>query len=479
MSLRPFSLFLATLLVGCTVGPDYTPPQPLDGAEAPLVSVQPKAETPDPVPDDWWRLYQDPLLDRFLAEAFDANADLAAAEANLSVARAALEAADAQRYPTTEVEVGGIYGRDATTDEILELGKHRPKTTWLFQDVLDVSYEIDLFGHVRRTIEASKADAGAVAAARDLIRVTVAAETARAYANICTLGDRLAVARHSLEVVSHEASITAQRRAAGAASNFDVARTEALVAQVRAEIPPLQGQRRSALFQLTALLGRTPVHAPTEAEACTTPPRLAAAIPVGDGAALLKRRPDIREAERRLAGATARIGVATSELYPRVSLAGFDGGAAATPSDLTSGVGLTWGVGPSISWSFPNMTGPIARLHEANADASVALSNFDATLLTALKETEQALATYGAELDHRQALGDAQHKEHDAFDQARDQYVVGALSNLDLLTTEQALVASDAAVAASDAQLVQDQITLFKALGGGWQRESRARVIVD
>ena len=125
------------------------------------------------------------------------------------------------------------------------------------------------------------------------------------------------------------------------------------------------------------------------------------------------------------------------------------------------------------------MTGPIARLHEANADASVALSNFDATLLTALKETEQALATYGAELDHRQALGDAQHKEHDAFDQARDQYVVGALSNLDLLTTEQALVASDAAVAASDAQLVQDQITLFKALGGGWQRESRARVIVD
>jgi NodT family efflux transporter outer membrane factor (OMF) lipoprotein len=464
------TLVLMALVAGCTVGPDYSPPPPVDGAEAPLVSVLPKAETSDAVPDDWWRLYQDPVLDHYLADAFDANADLAAAEANLSVARAALEAAHAQRYPTTEVGVGGIYGRDVTTDEILELGGHRAKSTWLFEDLLDMSYEIDLFGHVRRTIEASEADAGAVAAARDLIRVTVAAETTRAYANICTLGDRLTVARHSLEVVSREASITEHRRDAGAATNFDVARTEALVAQVRAEIPPLQGQRRSALFQLTALLGRTPAHAPTEAESCTTPPRLTALIPVGDGAALLKRRPDIREAERRLAGATARIGVATAELYPRISLVGFGGGAAATPSDLTSGAGLTWGVGPSISWSFPNMAGPIARLHEAKADASVALFTFDSTLLTALKETEQALATYGAELDHRQALGDAQRKEHEAFDQARDQYAAGALSNLDLLTTEQALVASDAAVAASDAQLVQDQITLFKALGGGWQR---------
>ncbi len=223
------------------------------------------------------------MLDGFLTEAFTANTDLAAAEANLSVARAALEATRSERYPTTTVEVGGIYGRDATTDEILELGRHRAKSTWLFDDVLDMSYEIDLFGHVRRSIEASRADAAATAAARDLVRVTVAAETTRAYAEICTLGDRLAVARHSLEVVSREASITTQRRSAGASSSFDVARAEALVAQVRAEIPPLEGQRRSALFQLTALLGRTPANAPREAEACTAPPQLDALIPVGDG----------------------------------------------------------------------------------------------------------------------------------------------------------------------------------------------------
>ncbi len=116
------------------------------------------------------------------------------------------------------------------------------------------------------------------------------------------------------------------------------------------------------------------------------------------------------------------------------------------------------------------MSGPIARLHEAKADTSVALASFDSTVLSALKETEQALAVYGSELDHRQALGDAQHKEHEAFDQAQDQYAAGSLSNLDLLTTEQALVGADSAVAASDAQLVQDQIAVFKALGGGWRR---------
>jgi NodT family efflux transporter outer membrane factor (OMF) lipoprotein len=470
MRRRVGATLLAALLAGCEVGPDYAPPAPPDGAAAPLVSLEPAAETADPVPDAWWRLYRDPMLDGFLAEAFTANTDIAAAEANLSVARATLEAARAQRYPQTTAEVGGIYGRDETTDEILEIGGHRPKTTWLFEDVLDMSYEIDLFGHVRRAVEAADADAEAIGAARDLIRITVAAETTRAYTAICTFGDQLAVARHSLEVVGREAAITARRQAAGAATNFDVARAEALVAQVRAEIPPLEGQRRSALFQLTALLGRTPAHAPKEAEGCVTPPLLTTLIPIGDGAALLKRRPDIREAERRLAAATSRIGVATAELYPKISLVGLYGGASTTPAGLATGPGLIWGVGPSISWSFPNMTGPLARLHEAKADTSVALSSFEGTLLTALKETEQALSVYGAELDHRQALGDAQRKEHEAFDQARDQFAAGALSNLDLLTTEQALVAADAAAAASDAQLVQDQIAVFKALGGGWQR---------
>jgi NodT family efflux transporter outer membrane factor (OMF) lipoprotein len=384
-----------------------------------------------------------------------------------------LTAVHANRYPTTEAAAGGIYGRDAISDEILELEGQRPQTIWLFEDIFQASYEVDLFGRVHRAIEAANANADAVAAARDSVRVVVVAETTRAYAAVCALGEELAAARHSLEVVSHEAKITENRFQAGAGSEFDVARAEALAAQVRSAIPPLEGQRRTALFELTALLGRTPADAPIDVEGCVTPPHLDALIPVGDGAALIKRRPDVRQAERKLAAATAEIGVATADLYPRIRLVGLYGGAATELSQLTTNIGLTWGVGPSISWTFPNMAAPRARVRQAKAGQAAALAAFDEVVLNALKETEQALALYRAALDNRQSLGDAQAKIHGAFGMAHDQFLAGAVSNLDLLTTEQSLVALDASVASSDAALVLDQIAVFKALGGGWRPESK------
>jgi NodT family efflux transporter outer membrane factor (OMF) lipoprotein len=470
MSRRALAIsLLAALVSGCAVGPDYRPPVPPAGAEAPLVSLNPAAETAAAPPDDWWRLYDDPELDSLVRQAFAANADLAAAQANLSAARASLEAARNGLYPQTDAHLGALYGRDATTDEILELGGHKAQNVWLFDDILDVSYELDLFGRVRRSIEASRADAQAAIAARDSLKITVAAETTRAYAQVCALGEQIAVARRSLDLVSREAEITVQRNDAGAGSQFDVVRAQGLVAQVRAGIPSLEGQRRAALFQLAALLGRTPSQAPTEAEACVTPPRLAALIPIGDGAALLKRRPDVRLADRRVAAATARIGVATADLYPRISLTGLYGAVGTTPADLTAERGLTWGLGPSVSWSFPNQAGPRAHIRQAKAGAAAALAGFDSTVLQALKETEQALTTYSAELDRRQDLADAQDKARTAYGMAHGQFLAGSLSTLDLLTSEQALVAADAAAAASDAALVQDQIAVFKALGGGWR----------
>ncbi|MBV9510248.1 MAG: efflux transporter outer membrane subunit, partial [Caulobacteraceae bacterium] len=333
-------------LAACAVGPDYHPPSPPAGATAPLVSRDPALESAAEPPDAWWRLYDDAELDRLVQEAFAANDDLKAAQANLSVARASLEAARNGLYPQTTAGFDAKYGRDPATDEILEIGGHKPQTTWLYDDLLDVSYEFDLFGHVRRSVEASHADAEAAAAARDSVRITIAAETIRAYAELCALGEQLDVAQRSLDVVAHEADIAGQRREAGAGSDFDVVRAQGLVAQTRAAIPALEGQRRAALFQLTALLGRTPSQAPAEAQACVRPPKLAAPLPVGAGAGLLKRRPDVRLADRRLAAATARIGVATADLYPRITLDGFYGGAAADLADLTRNAGLVWGVGP-------------------------------------------------------------------------------------------------------------------------------------
>lgn len=463
---------LAAALGSCRVGPNYHAPALPAKADAPLVSVNPSADTAAPPPDAWWRLYNDPRLEQLVQEALRANFDLAAVDANLRAARAILASVHANRYPATEAVAGGIYGRDAITDEILELNGHPPQTFWLFEDLFQASYEVDLFGRVHRAIELANANADAVAAARDSVRVVVVAETARAYAAICALGEELDAAHHSLDVVSRERDITVHRHEAGANSDFNVARTEALVAQVQSAIPPLEGQRRAALFELTALLGRTPANAPVEVEGCETPPHLDALMPVGDGAALIKRRPDVREAERKLAAATAQLGVATADLYPKIQLVGLYGGAAAELSQLNTNIGRTWGIGPSISWNFPNMAAPRARVRQAKAGEAAALAAFDAVVLNALKEAEQALATYHAAIDNRQALGNAQARIHSAFGIAHDQLRAGALSNLDLLTTEQLLVTIDSSVASSDAALILDQIAVFKALGGGWRPES-------
>jgi outer membrane protein TolC len=259
----------------------------------------------------------------------------------------------------------------------------------------------------------------------------------------------------------------------GAASDYEVARAQALVAQIGSAIAPLEGQRRAALLELAAILGRTPANAPHDLDGCASPPHLSALIPVGDGALLLKRRPDVRQAERRLAAATAQIGVVTADLYPTIRLGGLYGGAATKLSQLQTNLGVTWGVGPEISWTFPNQSGPRARIRQAKAAEAAALAQFDSVVLNALKETEQALAAYGSALDNRQSLADAQDKIHSAYGMAHGQFFAGSISNLDLLTTEQSLVAIDASVAASDAQLIQDQIALFKALGGGWQYDAR------
>jgi NodT family efflux transporter outer membrane factor (OMF) lipoprotein len=467
--MRRLLMGLLVLLAACRAGPDYHAPAAPQDAAAPFTAVNETLESRAPTPDAWWRLYQDPRLDAFVQEALAANRDLAAAQANLAAARAVLTQTRASRLPSTEISAGGLRGRDAVTDEILELTGRRPQTIWLFEDLFQVAYEVDLFGKLRREVEAASATTEAAAAARDGVRVIVAAETVRAYAAVCALGEQVVVSRRSLGIVTREADITRHRFEAGGGSSYEVKRAQALAAQVQADIPVLEGQRRAALFTLVALLGRTPARAPAELDSCLEPPQLHTLVPVGDGAALIRRRPDVRQAEWHLAAATAQIGVATADLYPSVRLVGFYGGAATQLSDLGTNVGLTWGVGPAINWNFFNQSAARARVRQAKAAQAAALASFDAVVLGALRETEQALTLYGAALEHRAALVEARDDIHSAFDIAQHEHAAGALSNLDLLTTEQSLVALDAAVASADAGLVLDQIALFKALGGGWQ----------
>ncbi len=456
-------------LSGCVVGPGYHEPRPPSGASSSFITARPDLAMADEPPGDWWRLYADANLDALVHEALSANYDLAAANANLRAAAAVLSATKVGRYPTTTAGGSATYGRSQLANLLAADVGADAHADWVDAATFGVAYQVDLFGQIKRGIEAARADAEAARAARDAVRVTVAAQATAAFADACALGQSIAVARRSLDLAHEIEQTTRKRHAAGLDTNFDLARTQALVAQTAAAIPPLEGQRRAALIVLTTLLGRTPADQPRSAQACSAPLHLTSLIPVGDGAALLRRRPDVRLAERNLAGATARIGVATSALYPTVSLGGSIALTAKNPGDFTDYRALSYGLGPLVTWTIPNTATARARIRQARAGADAALARWDGAVLQALSETEQALSTYGAELDRHAQLTVARDRGAEAFRLAGLQRRDGALPYLDVLNAEQTLINADAALAASDRALAADQVTVFKALGGGWQ----------
>jgi NodT family efflux transporter outer membrane factor (OMF) lipoprotein len=453
----------AAMIGGCVVGPKYHPPGSPPSARSPFISVGGTAATSQPLPANWWRLYRDPILDRLVAQALVENEDLKVAAANLAYAQGLLDEARAGRYPTTDLSAGYGYGRSSLQ---VTTGK---AAGWGYNAGFAAAYQIDLFGRVRRTIESAHANLDASQAAEDAVRVSVAAGTAGAYADICGYAEQLAVARRSLKVVQETYDLILVQRRAGALSDFDVDRQAVLLAQARSAIAPLEGQRRTALFALAAFIGATPAQLPSDAAACATPPRLGRPLPVGDGAALIRRRPDVRQAERSLAAATARIGVAAADYYPTVTFGGMVMNGGPTVGSIFNPGTATFNIGPALTWSFPNILVAKAHVKETTAQAQAALATFDGVVLTALKETEQALSTYGGELNHHADLLAARAAAAAALDLARIQYEAGSLSFLDLLTSEATLVSAETALAASDHSLSTDQVAVFQALGGGWE----------
>jgi NodT family efflux transporter outer membrane factor (OMF) lipoprotein len=460
---------LAASLAGCAVGPTYRPaPTPKAGA-GPFVAATPAAASPQAPPDRWWALYQDPALDALVQRALVENTDLRVAAANLAAARAALTQARAGFLPTTQATAGASYGVSSSTDLAAEIDHTHPKAGWVDTSGFTAAWELDLFGRIRRSVEAAKGDLQAEAAAADFVRVSVAAETTRAYTDACAYSAELVVARRALDVTTQSLKIITTQRDLGTASDYDVARQATLVEQTRASLPPLETQRRAALYQLSVLTGQPPETIDATASRCDHTPTLATPLPVGDGAALLRRRPDVREAERNLAAATARVGVATAALFPTVSLGGSIAGAGGQPGQMYSSTGLSYGVGPLVTWNVPNLVAAHALVRQAEARQSGALAQFDGTVLKALQDLEQSLSTYAAELDRHAALKAADDQADAAYRLAQLRYKDGSASYLDLLTTEQTLVQAELALAASDEAVATDQVSVFKALGGGWQ----------
>ena len=454
-------------LAACAVGPrapDAAIPTAANGAfvSAPASTAVSTAEARD----DWWRLYNDPVLDGLIGQAFAENNELEAAEANLRAVRASLSEARAGRLPTTNLS--GAATRSQGSAATSFTGSQLPETD-TYDVGLDASYEIDLFGRVGSSIRAARADADAQAAALDVIRVTVAAETTRAYADACSANAQIAVAERTLALQQNTADLTQRLLEGGAGTGLDTARSQAALAQTRATLPTLRAQRDGALYRLATLTGQTPSEASDAARSCARPPQLTQAIPIGDGAALIARRPDVRQAERKLAAAAARVNVATASLYPSISLGGSFGSTALDSGDLGKDENYRFSFGPLISWSFPNIAVARARIAQTGALTDAALATFDQTVLGALEETETALTNYANELDRRTALTEARDQAATAARLSRLRFDAGADNFLTVLDSERTLASADAALAQSDALVTTYQIALFKALAGGWQ----------
>jgi outer membrane protein, multidrug efflux system len=460
----------ALVLSGCAVGPHYAPPPVPSAAGGAFVSLPATpVASPAASPDTWWRLYNDAALDALVAQALVANTDLRVAEANLRHAHALLAEARTQQLPSTVVSAGGGYGRLAATQTTSAVDSS------FVQAGFDVNYEIDLFGRVSNSVRAARADVAATEAARDGVRVVVAAETARAYADACSQAAQLRVAEGTLALQTQTFDLTERQARAGRGGPDEVERARAQLESVRATLPVYTALRANALFRLAVLTGQPPSTPIPAAANCTVAPVLKAPLPVGDGTELLKRRPDVRQADRVLAASIARIGVATAGLYPTVSLGGSINTAGVNFSDLGKSSGVSFNLGPLISWSFPNIALARAQIAAAQATSDAALASFDGTVLTALEETEAALANYANDLVRNTALINARDHNAEAVRIIRLRYQYGAESFLNVLDAQRALADAEATLAANQAALTSDQITVFKALGGGWQDQSQGQ----
>jgi NodT family efflux transporter outer membrane factor (OMF) lipoprotein len=456
------------LLAACqVVGPDYQLPgqaalkRPdlqgeLHGGGAEVVSA--------PVPADWWKLYQDPRLDQLVSAALASNSDLRVAAANLARARAQVDEAAA---------AGGFSGAvDIAAERIQESGE-----AFLLEDkvpvanignlALSASYQFDLFGVLQRGIEAARANADATQAAVDTARITLVADVVRAYTQICAANEERAIAEQSLDLQQQGVTLVQRLRDAGRGDETQVTRTETQFKSLRAELPRFEALRQAGLFRLSMLLARPPEQLPAGVGQCAQLPQITQLMPVGDGAALLKRRPDIRQAERRLAASTAGIGIATGELYPDISI-GASIGTVGLIDNLGKPATNRWGFGPLLSWTIPS-NGARERVRQAEAASQAALAHFDGVVLNAIREAQTGLAQYRALLERRDALVDTERSAQTAAKQTHRFFLAGRESFLADLQAMRTYTDVRGQLAAAESQVAMGRIELFLALGGGWQ----------
>jgi NodT family efflux transporter outer membrane factor (OMF) lipoprotein len=466
----PIALAVAAsvALAGCTVGPNYKEPavpvqtnfstattQPAAAATQPVVAVDPA--------EAWWTSFNDPTLNRLVDEAVRANLNLRAAEARIREARAQRSVAASGYYPS--VDASGSYARQRVSKNgVLGVGGEGD----LWQAGFDAAWEIDVFGGVRRSVEAANANIQAAVADRNDVLLTLLGEVARTYVELRGSQRQLAISQENATAQRQTLQLTQAKLRAGLTNDLDVARSEAQVSSTESTIPSFQTAVDQAIHAMSVLLGKPPAALLEELGPPAPIPAPPPEVPVGLPTELLRRRPDIRRAERQLAASVANIGVATADLFPRFTLDGSVGLQSTSFNRLGDSGSGYWSIIPGVRLPIFNAGRLRSNVAVQRARADQALANYEQTVLLALQEVEDALVAYQKEFTRRETLAAAVNANRRAVNLSTQLYQRGLTNFLDVLDAQRALYASEDELVRSDAQVSANAVALLKALGGGW-----------
>lgn len=456
------ALVLASALAaGCAVGPDYRPPA-LDVPER-WRAVDPAAQADAAEAlAAWWSRFRDPGLDALVARALAANRELREADARVREARALRRMAAAPLFPELVAEGDASVGTGSTPN--------------LGLAVLDAIWEIDVFGGTRRSLEAADAELAASLAERRQLLVVLLGELARSYVELRGLQRRIDAVRRNLAAQEETRALTEAQARVGLASDLDVERARALTANTAAELPPLEAALAATAHRIAVLVGESPAALAEELAEPGPLPRAPEEVLVGVPAELLRRRPDLVRAERELAAATARIGEAQADLYPRLTLTGSVGLRSEDVKSLLGSDATFAAWGPNLVWPIFAAGRIRANVAVQDARAEQALARYEQALLRALEEVETALVVHAREQVRRRALEQAVESNREAVEMARSLYANGLGGFLDVLDAERSLLLSEDRLVQSETAVTTSLVALYVALGGGWEQAEALRL---
>ena len=465
-------------LGGCTAGPHYVRPdvqvpgrwteEAADNTHAGTIGVS-----------QWWKLFNDPALNSLAGRAVGKNLDLRIAESRIREVRSALGVAAAAGLP--RVDASALYTRGQRSESVPPFRSQAPggassngsvfgnRRQNLFQAGFDSSWEIDVFGGVRRDVEAAKADIAAAEEGRRDVLVTLLAEVGRNYMALRGSQSRTAILHSNLEAQREILELTKVRFDAGLTTGLDVARAESLVATTRAQLPILDAEMKQTIYRLGVLVGGPPGGLLRELSKEAPVPFHIPHVPLGLPSEMLRRRPDIRRAEKELEAATARVGVATADLFPRFSLTGSFGRRSDAFVDLSSGTSQLWAFGPSIRWPIFAGGRIRANIQVQNARQEQALALYEKAVLNSLEDVENALVSYSREQERHRSLMEAVAANRRAVEMANSRYSGGLEDFLSVLDARRSLFDSEDQLAQSEQAVAENVVRLYKALGGGWE----------